>query len=478
MRLNTKPHVFVFPALLLLLLGAFVWQSQPAVDAQRLPNIVLIFIDDMGYGDLGTYGAQGFQTPNLDRMAAEGIRFTDFYVAQAVCSASRAALLTGCYPNRIGIQGALNHQANYGINADEMTLAEVLKQRGYATAIFGKWHLGHHPQFLPVHHGFDEYLGLPYSNDMWPKHPQQKNFYPDLPLIEGDKVIQLDPDQSQLTTLYTERAVKFIEQSKNQPFFLYLPHTMPHVPLFVSNKYKGKSKQGLYGDVIEEIDWSAGQVLDTLKRLKLDEQTLVIFTSDNGPWMSYGNHAGSPGPFRESKGTAFEGGVRVPFIARWPGHIPKGAVSQLPAMTIDLLPTLANLIKAPLPKHKLDGLDIWPLLTNQRGARSPHEVYYFYWGKELHALRSGQWKLHLPHPYQSLEFADNDGKPGKYVRKELELSLFDLAQDPGEMTNVAARQPAVVQRLLNYAEQARADLGDALTKREGSGVRPAGQLGK
>lgn len=478
-----QPKINSLALLTLVALGLFIWQA-PAnqTAAKRAPNFVIVYADDLGYADIGGFnssgGVQGYQTPNLDRMAAEGLRLTNFYVAQAVCSASRAALLTGCYPNRVGIQGALNHTANYGIHRDEMTIGEMLKQRGYATAAFGKWHLGHHPQFLPTHNGFDEYLGLPYSNDMWPQHPTQKNFYPDLPLIEGDKVAKLDPDQTQLTTWYTERAVQFIEKSKDKPFFLYLAHSMPHVPLHVSDKFKGKTQRGLYGDVIAEIDWSVGQVLDTIKRLKLDNDTLVIFTSDNGPWMSYGNHAGSPGPFRESKGTSFEGGVRVPFVARWPGRIPKNAVSTLPAMTIDLLPTLAKLAEAPLPSRTIDGLDIWPLLTNKRGAKSPHDAYYFYWGKELHAIRSGKWKLHLPHPYQSLAEAANDGKAGKYVRKELALSLFDLEKDQGETTNVAAENPAVVKRLLEIAKRARLDLGDALTQREGKNVRAAGKLGE
>ena len=461
-----------------------VWQTpERARAAQRPPNFVIIFADDLGYADIGSFGAKGYQTPNLDRMAKEGIRFTDFYTAQAVCSASRAALLTGCYSNRVGILSALNHTAEHGINADEMTLAEVLKQRDYATAIFGKWHLGHHPQFLPTRHGFDEYFGLPYSNDMWPgsefqgKEIQGKLMtYPDLPLIEGDQTIQRNPDQTQLTTQYTEHAVKFIERSKDKPFFLYLPHSMPHVPLNVSDKFKGKTARGLYGDVIAEIDWSVGQVLDTLKRLKLDNDTLVIFTSDNGPWRLYGNHAGSTGPLRESKGSAFEGGVREPFIARWPGHIPKGAVSHAPAMTIDLLPTLARLANAPLPPHQIDGLDIWSLLTNKRGAPAPHDAYYFYWGKELHAIRSGQWKLHLPHPYQTAGEVGNDGVAGKYATKQIELSLFDLTKDPGETNNVAAKYPAVVERLQQFAERARNDLGDTLTKREGKNVRLAGRL--
>jgi arylsulfatase A len=449
--------------------------------AQRLPNFIIIYADDLGYADIGPFntstGAARPRTPNLDRMAAEGIRLTSFYVTQAVCSASRAALLTGAYSNRVGIQGALNHTARYGINPSEMTIAEVLKQRGYATAIYGKWHLGHHQLFLPVHHGFDEYFGLPYSNDMWPRHPQQKDFYPDLPLIEGDEVARLDPDQSQLTTWYTERAVGFIERHREKPFFLYVPHSMPHVPLFVSDRFKGKTSGGLYGDVIAELDWSVGQILDAVQRAKLDSDTLIIFTSDNGPWMSYGNHAGSPGPFRESKGTSFEGGVRVPFVARWPGRIPKGAAGHLPAMTIDLLPTLARLAGAPVSTERIiDGRDMWPLLAGQPNAPAPHDALYFYWGSELHAIRSGRWKLHVPHPYQSLKLAGEDGRPGEYVRKNVELSLFDLDDDPGESTNVAAQNPAVVKRLLEYAERAREDLGDSLTERTGKNVRAAGRM--
>lgn len=452
-----------------------------APPAQRLPNFIIVYADDLGYADIRTFstatGASRPYTPNLDGMAAEGIRLTNFYVAQAVCSASRAALLTGAYPNRVGIQGALNHTAQYGINPNEMTIAEVLKQRGYATAIYGKWHLGHQKPFLPTHHGFDEYFGLPYSNDMWPRHPQQKNFYPDLPLIEGDEVVKLDPDQSQLTTWYTEHAVSFIERHRDIPFFLYVPHSMPHVPLFVSDTVKGTTKGGVYGDVIAEIDWSVGQILDAVKRAKVDTDTLVIFASDNGPWMSYGNHAGSPGPFRESKGTSFEGGVRVPFVARWPGRIPKGAVGRLPAMTIDLLPTLAKLAGAPVSAERIiDGRDMWPLMAGQPNAQAPHDALYFYWGSELHAVRSGKWKLHLPHPYQSLDVAGNDGSPGRYARKEIPLSLFDLEKDAGETTSVADRNPAVVKRLLAYAERARDDLGDSLTKRVGRNVRPAGRM--
>ncbi len=444
----------------------------------RTPNVVMFFIDDLGYADIGSFNpnkaAMGYSTPNIDRLASEGIRLTSFYVPQAVCSASRAALLSGCYPNRIGISGALDHKANYGINQDETTLGEVFKSRNYATAIYGKWHLGHLPQFLPTQHGFDEYFGLPYSNDMWPNHPT--GTYPDLPLIENDKVIELMPDQSKLTTQYTERAVGFIERNKNKPFFLYVPHTMPHVPLFVSDKFKGKTKRGLFGDVVAEIDWSVGQVLATLKRLKLDDNTLVIFTSDNGPWLSYGNHAGSAKPLREGKGTELEGGVRVPFIARWPRKIPAGAVSREPVMTIDLLPTLAKLIGAETPKDRIiDGRDIWPILSGQK-AKSPHDALYFYWGRELQAVRSGKWKLHLPHTYRFIETPGADGKPGKDSYPKIELSLYDLEADIGETTNLAGKHPEVVNQLMVFVERARQDLGDSLTKREGKNIRPAGKI--
>ena len=446
----------------------------------RPPNVILVFADDLGYADIGPFSTQTDatrpKTPHLDRMAAEGIRLTSFYAAQAVCSASRAALLMGTYPNRIGISGALNHTATHGLNPDETTIAEVLKGRGYATAIYGKWHLGHQALFLPLRHGFDEYLGLPYSNDMWPRHPQRKNFFPDLPLIEGDRAVEVDFDQSQLTRRYTERAVGFIERNRDTPFFLYVPHTMPHVPLFVSDRFKGTTGGGIYGDVIAELDWSVGQILDTVKRMGLDDNTLVIFTSDNGPWMSYGNHAGSPGPFRESKGTSFEGGVRVPFIARWPGRIPKGAVTDLPAMTIDLLPTVASLAGAPTPSGRIiDGRDIALLLTNPRDAPAPHDALYFYWGGELHAVRRGKWKLHVPHPYQSLERVGRDGSPGAYARKDLPLSLFDLVKDPAESANLADQHPDVVAMLLRDVETAREDMGDSLTGRVGKNIRPAGK---
>jgi len=447
-----------------------------SLHSQHLPNFVIIFVDDMGYADISPYGARS-RTPNLARMAKEGVRFTDFYVAQPVCSASRAALLTGCYPNRIGILGALNPYSKEGIHSDELTLAEVLKTRGYATAIYGKWHLGYQPQFLPTRHGFDDYFGLPYSNDMWPKHPAPTQPYPPLPLIEGERTIETDPDQNQLTTWYTQRAVKFIEENKNQPFFLYVPHSMPHVPLFVSSKHQGKSKRGLYADVIQELDWSVGEILKSLKKNGLDERTLVIFASDNGPWLLYGDHAGSAGPLREGKATTFEGGVRVPCIMRWPTQIPRNRVVRELAATIDVLPTLARLAGAKLPGDRpIDGKDIWPLIKAQPGATTPHEAYFYYWGQHLQAVRSGPWKLHFPHTYTRPDPAGGAAKPGQYATKEIGLELFNLEKDIGETTNVAAQHPEVVKRLQALAEASREDLGDSGTKREGRNVRPAGKV--
>jgi arylsulfatase A-like enzyme len=461
------------------LLVAVVYLSATALGAapaDRPPNFVLIFADDLGYGDVGCFGAKGYSTPNIDRLAKEGIKFTDFYVAQAVCSASRTALLTGCYPNRLGILGALGPTSKIGISDDERTIAQVLKPRAYATAVFGKWHLGHHPRFLPTRHGFDEYFGLPYSNDMWPKHPTNRSF-PDLPLIDGEKVVESNPDQRMLTTWYTERAVRFIHAHKERPFLLYVPHSMSHVPLHVSDKFAGRTERGLFGDVIAEIDWSVGQILSALSEEGLDDRTLVLFTADNGPWLSYGDHAGSAGPLREGKGTAFEGGVREPFVARWPGHIPAGSVCREPAMTIDLLPTFAKLAGAQPPDDRIiDGRDISPLLLGQPDARSPHEALYFFWGRDLHAVRSGRWKLHLRHPYASLETPGSGGKPGQYRTRTIELSLFDLESDPGETTNVAASHPDVVQRLQQLAESARADLGDPATRRTGKNLREPGRL--
>jgi arylsulfatase A len=456
------------------------WLTTIWLEASRLPNLVILFADDLGYGDLSCYGASQIRTPNLDRMAVEGVRFTDFYVAQAVCSASRAALLTGCYPHRIGIHGALGPGSRIGLAASEVTLAGLLKQRGYATGIFGKWHLGDHRDFLPLQRGFDEFLGLPYSNDMWPFHPEAKpGTYPDLPLIRGNEVIELNPDQSQFTRLFTESAVRFIERNRERPFFLYVPYPMPHVPIFASAPFRGRSAGGLYGDVIEEIDASAGTILETLRRVGVDSQTLMVFLSDNGPWLSYGNHAGSAGPLREGKGTSWEGGVRVPCIARWPGRIPQGTICREPAMTIDLFSTVARLVGAELPAHGVDGRDIWPLLSGQPGATSPHAAYFFYFHQgALEAMRSGRWKLQLPREYRTLEGREGgrDGKPVRYSQRRTALALYDLETDPAESRDLSAEQPEVMQRLLALVEQARTELGDAPTGRAGTKVRPAGRV--
>jgi len=455
-------------SLAVLLAAAAATLAPTAAGADRPPNVVLVFADDLGYADVGVFGARGYRTPHIDRLAAEGVRFTDFYVAQAVCTASRAALLTGAYPQRVGLTGAVDHRARHGIAAAETTLAEALKSRGYATAIYGKWHLGHRPPFLPTRHGFDEYYGLPYSNDMWPFHPEHPDVYPPLPLIEGETTIATNPDQSKLTGEYGRRAVAFIEAHRDQPFFVYLAHSMPHVPIFASEPFRGRTERGLFGDVIEEIDDTVVRILATLERLNLDESTLVIFTSDNGPWLSYGDHAGSAGPLREGKGTSFEGGVGVPFVARWPGQIPAGTVVTEPAMTIDLLPTIALLAGAPLPERPIDGKDVRPLLLGVPDAVSPHDAFFFYWGHHLQAVRSGRWKLHFPHDYRSLDGpAGSGGMPGKYTQRSIGLALFDLESDRSETTDVSELHPEVVKRLQALADGARAELGDSATGQEG-----------
>ena len=442
----------------------------------RPPNVVIIFCDDLGYADIAPFGGRT-STPNLSRFAREGMRFTDFYAGQAVCSASRAALLTGCYPNRVGIQGALPPRAKTGLNSNEITLAEILKARGYATAIYGKWHLGDAPQFLPTRHGFDEWFGLPYSNDMWPLHPQNPTLYPPLPLYENEKIIETMPDQRQLTTWYTERAVQFIERNKEKPFFLYVPHNMPHVPLYVSSKFNGASGRGLYADVVQEIDWSVGEILAALKRNGLDDNTLVVFTSDNGPWLLFGSHAGDARPLREGKATTFDGGVREPCLMRWPGKIPANTVCCELTMTMDLLPTIAKLAGTNAPTDRtIDGRDIWPLMTAQPGAKTPHDAYYYYWAQALEAVRSGPWKLHFPHDYAHLAVASGGGWPGKYTRPKIGTALYNLEKDIGEQHDVSARHPEVVARLQALAERARVDLGDSLTKRRGANVREAGKL--
>ncbi len=460
---------------------------------QSTPNIILILMDDMGYGDIGRTSANQYETPNLNRLANQGMQFTWYYCPQAVSSASRAGLLTGCYPNRVGISGALMPWAQNGINADETTIAEVLKTKGYHTGIIGKWHLGHHPQFLPLQHGFDEYFGLPYSNDMWPVDfdgvpmrlkdtTSNKMKYPALPLIDGNEKVGEVVDlsgQDKLTTQYTERAVRFIEQHKKEHFFLYLPHSMVHIPLGVSDKFRGKSKQGFYGDVMMEVDWSIGEILNALTRSGLEKNTLVIFTSDNGPWLNFGNHAGSTGGLREGKGTSWEGGQRVPCIMRWPGVIPQGEICNQLASSIDILPTLAAITGADLPKNKIDGVNIFPLMVGNKSASPRHEFYYYYEQNSLEAVQRDFWKLVLPHKsrtYRNMK-PGFDGWPGPTGTETIkEPELYDLRRDPGEWYNVATFYPEKVKELEALAEEARKDLGDNLTNNPGMNRRKAGSV--
>ena len=434
-----------------------------------------------------------FAQPNIDRMAGEGVRFTNFNVAQAVCTASRAALLSGCYPNRIGMAGAFNHTSTGGISPDEVLISELCKSKCYATACFGKWHLGTLREFDPNHNGFDQWLGLPYSNDNGPLHPTVRGI-PSLPLIENGKTIALDPDQSTFTKLFTDKALEFVEANKARPFFLYVPHVMPHVPIAASKDFRGKSARGLYGDAVEELDWSVGRILDKIKECQLDDRTLVLFLSDNGPFLSYGNHAGSAGPFREGKLTTFEGGVRVPFIARWPAHIEAARTCDELITGLDLFPTIAKLVDATLPSHPIDGEDLLPLLLSKEGAKG-RSTFAYYSGSELHAVREGNWKLHVDHEYITVNGPPGaDGKPANfqnmkpnaieesgvrgiasrhgYKVESLEMSLFNLADDPGEKNNLAAQHPDRVASLSKRIEALRVDLGDSLTKRSGSGLRP------
>ena len=460
------------------------------------PNVVVILADDLGYGDLACYGNKKLKTPHIDTLAADGTRFTSFYVSQPVCTASRASLMSGCYANRVSMAGALNHQSKVGIHPNEKLLSELLKAKGYATACYGKWHLGDRAPFLPTKRGFDDFAGLPYSNDNGPLHPTMPDL-PALPFYRGAKVIERDPDQGKFTKRFTDLAVEFIAQHQHEPFFLYLPHVMPHVPIFASPDFKEKSAGGVYGDVVEELDWGVGEVLAALKKHDLEKNTLVLFLSDNGPFLSYGSHAGSAGPLREGKLTTYEGGVRVPCIARWPGKVPAKRVCDEPLMTIDLLPTLCKLAGADLPKPKIDGADIGPVLFNEPGAKCPHEAYYFFAGDELHALRSGKWKLHVPHEYLTVNGPTRtDGKPANHGNQKPEamsasglrgiasrhgykvekqpLALYDLTADPGEKENVADKHPEVVKRLQSLADASRAELGDSLTAVKGKGVRPSG----
>lgn len=452
----------------------------PTENEVREPlNIVLINLDDAGNGDFSFKGAVGYKTPNIDRLAAEGMSMTNFYAVQPISGASRAGLLTGCYPNRIGFAYAPNPNSPTGISDEEETIAELLKAKGYATAIFGKWHLGDARKFLPLQHGFDEYYGLPYSNDMWPYHPQYE--FPDLPLIEGNEVIGYNTDQTQLTTEYTIHAVDFIRRKteSGQPFFLYLAHSMPHVPLAVSDKFKGKSKQGLYGDVMMELDWSVGEIMKTLREQGVEENTLVVLTSDNGPWANYGNHAGSSGGLREAKATTFNGGMRVPCIFYWKGKIEAGRVCNDLMSNIDLLPTFVELADAQMPKLPIDGLSMVPVLNGENKEPVRKSLCIYYHKNSLEAVTDGMYKLIFPHKYVSYETQEpgNNGQPGELGSREVkECELYDLRRDPGERVNVIDLYPEVVERLKSIADDCREDLGDDLIGKTGKNRREPGRI--
>lgn len=430
--------------------------SAQAQSAQ--PNFIIILADDLGYGDLGCYGHPTIRTPQLDRMAQEGVRFTQFYTGSPVCTPSRAALLTGRLPIRSGMWGkrrVLFPNSAGGLPPEEITIAELLQTRGYATGIVGKWHLGHLPEFLPTKQGFDSYFGVPYSNDMGrirttrhdPAQPLAdqpvKNAVP-LPLYRDEQKIEEEPDQRELTKRYTEEAIRFIVEHKDRPFFLYYPSNFPHVPLYASDRFEGSSKRGIYGDVVTELDWSVGRILATLREQGIDSNTMVIFTSDNGPWLTQFEHGGSAGLLREGKGTCFEGGMRVPAIAWWPGKIKTNTVAEGVATAMDLLPTLAQLTGATLPAVPLDGEDISNLLFST-GEKERSKPVYFYASEKLFAIRKGKWKVHFTTPGSS-------ATRGQAASPEPPL-LYDLENDPSEKYDLAARYPELIQEFRALREK-------------------------
>ena len=458
---------YLSAVLLALLPFLFLFPAKSASAATAKPNFVLIFIDDMGYGDIGPYGSKLNRTPHLDRMAEEGMLLTSFYAAP-VCSASRAQVMTGSYAPRVSVPGVFFPQGPKGLNPEENTVAELLQKEGYATMCVGKWHLGDQPEFLPTNHGFDHYYGIPYSNDM--NRKALKDGRNVCPLLRDDKVEELldGEGQTRVTEQYTKEAVKFIKTKREQPFFLYFAHTAVHVPIFPGKRFQGRSKNGGYGDWVEEIDWSVGEVMRALKDSGVDEDTLVVFTSDNGPWASKGKNGGVATPLRGSKGGTLEGGVREPTIVRWPGKIAKGSRCDAIAGNIDFLPTFVSLAGGMVPaKPKIDGRDISGLLLGKT-AESPHEAWFYYKGTQLKAVRQGSWKLALSP--QSLGMGIKERPEDLVVKK---ARLYNLDEEIGEVTNVAAENPEVVRRLQALAEKMRADIGDG---KAGPGVRPAGQV--
>ena len=443
------------------------------------PNIIFVLTDDLGFNDLSSYGSTIIHTPNLDKLASEGALLNSYYSPQAVCSASRASILTGSYPNRIGFSGALGPNSKKGINPNELLISEMLKDKGYKTAAYGKWHLGDNKKFLPTRHGFDDFYGILYSNDMWPFHAEYPDSYPDLMLYDKETPIKVLEDQSNLTKDLTTKSVEFIEKNKNNPFFLYLAHPQPHVPLFASSDFKGKSENGLYTDVIQEIDHSVGAIMKALKDNDLEDNTIVVFTSDNGPWLSYGEHAGSTGIYKEGKGTTWEGGQRVPCIVWYPNEIKPNTIISAPLMGIDWLPTFASVTNSKLSENKIDGKNIWEVLINKTD-KSPHEALFFYYHvNSLHAVRYGDWKMYFPHRYRTLNGRKgrNDGSPIKYQYVNLEkMELYNLVEDPSETKNIFDQHPEIAKKIEKLADIKRDEIGDDLTKVKGTENRPVGMI--
>jgi arylsulfatase A-like enzyme len=456
MRLNLR---FSFFALLQLLWVSLAPCYCEVLAQDTKPNIIVIFCDDLGWGDLGCFGNPVIRTPNIDRMASEGQKWTQFYVAAPVCTPSRAALMTGRYPIRNGMTSAkravLFPDSGGGLPPEEITLAEMLKDAGYATGIVGKWHLGHLPEYLPTAQGFDSYFGIPYSNDMdktggpgyMAEVRKDTSYYPqfehyNVPLMRNTEIIERPADQNTLTKRYTEEAIRFIEDNANQPFFLYLPHSMPHIPLFASANFRGRSPRGLYGDVVEELDESVGAILDTLSDLKLDSKTLVVFSSDNGPWLSFETHGGSAGPLRAGKGTTFEGGMRVPTIFWWPGKIPPSTKQDL-GSTLDFMATFCAIAGGELPENrKLDSYDLSDVLF--RDLESPRQEMFYWTNAQLHAVRRGPWKLHL-----KMREAVNYGKEVELAKPE----LYNLEHDISEKYNLADKLPESVELMLKLVDE-------------------------
>ncbi len=426
------------------------------VEEFKKPNVVIIFLDDSGYSDFNPFGQVDVPTPNVQKLADEGTMFTNFHVPQAICSASRSALLTGCYPGRTKVFGAHGPKAR-GLETTFPTIGELFKSEGYKTAIFGKWHCGDQPETRPQARGFDETCGLMYSNDMWKHHPENPEYWGKYPIQfwENGEVTIEDvgiPEQKNLTKWYTEHAVDFINRNKDQPFLLYVPHSMPHVPIFCSTEFEGKSGQGIYGDVTMELDWSVGEITKALNKNGLEENTIVIFTSDNGPWIAYGNHAGKT-PFREAKATSFEGGTRSACIIKYPNYMKANNTSDKAFLSIDLLPTLCHLTGVQLPDTEIDGKNVWGLISGKEGATNPHNYYAFSTGNKFESVLSGdgKWKLHLNHEYRTLRTPGNDGAAGKYDTVDIELSLYDMVNDPYETNNVIELNPEVRRKLMEYA---------------------------